>query len=290
MRHVDRRLHHRGLAALASLLLLAPLTVLAVPDPGMTLLPVQTGGIFADGGLNNSPGFQNYFVGYGTSPGLPRTAQRRSFFVFSLAAIPPDLMVVSATLKLRLPFGGLIFGKGPGDPLAGPVPSDISETFALGAIDLPSSVVLSPTLDTASAVALFGVMDDHPVASPTLFMGGGLPPAGDGGPPIVPVVLDGAGLSALNAKRGGEIVLTGWMPSWTEDLRPSPTPPPLYFEASELIFGLTDVHALAILTPKLELMLAPVPEPASVWLGLAGLSLVAGWPWLRRRRAGCAGP
>jgi len=38
-------------------------------------------------------------------------------------------------------FGGLIFGKGPGDPAAGPLPSDPTETFALG-INMPARAVV----------------------------------------------------------------------------------------------------------------------------------------------------
>src|SRR5688572_24622551 len=48
---------------------------------------LQTGGFYADGSADNTPGFQNYFVGYGTTPGFGRTPERRSFFWFSLAGI-----------------------------------------------------------------------------------------------------------------------------------------------------------------------------------------------------------
>jgi len=236
---------------------------------------IQTGGFFADGGVSNSPTFQNYFVGYGTTPGFARTAERRSFFVFDIPAIPMDIAVTGATLKLRLPFGGLIFGKGPGDPLAGPVPSDASETFAVGLLSLPTSVVLSPGLSSAAAMGIFAAMDDMMITSPVMFTAGMVfPPAGDGGPPIIPIALDGAGVAALSAARGGSIILIGWMPSWSEDLRPSPTPPPLYFESSELVFGLTDAHALAVLKPSLVLTLAPIPEPSMLLLWGAGALLL----------------
>lgn len=258
-------------------LLLLGLWSLAGASPAaVTDLPmVQTGGIYASGGLNNSPTFQNYFVGYSTSPGLPRTDERRSFFVFDVPAFPADTAITGAVLKLRLPVGGLIFGEVPGDPLAGPVPSDATESFALGVVAVPSAVVLSTALSVPAAIALFAAMDDVMVAAPTVFTGAGLPPAPDGGPPVVTIVLDGTGLSALDAARGGTVVLTGWMPSWSYDERLSPTPPPLYFEASELIFGLTDVHAVAILTPVLTLTLSPVPEPKQWMLWAGGLALLA---------------
>lgn len=244
---------------------------------------VQTGGFYASGGKDNSPAFQNYFVGYGTSPGGVRTAERRSFFVFDIPALPPGMLIAGATLKLRLPFGGLIFGKGPGDPAFPPVPDDSSETFSLGLVLAPPSVVLSPSLGSGEVVALFSTMDDIMVASPTLFMPGMvLPPPGDGGPPIVPIMLDGGGLAALTLASGGSIVLSGWMPSWSEDLRPSPSPPPVFFEASELIFGLTDAHTSALLMPSLVLSLAPVPEAPGALLLTGGLAVLAARG--RRRR------
>jgi hypothetical protein len=254
--------------------------VLAAAMPAMALemtVPlVQTGGFYADGGKNNSPTFQNYFVGYGTTPGFARTAERRSFFVFDVPALPSDLAITGAKLELRLPFGGLVFGKGPGDPLAGPVPDDPFESFALGLLPVPAAVVLGSTLTAAEVIALFGLIDDTPVAAPMVFAPGTpLPPAGDGGPPKVPMVLDGTALAALEAARGSSIVLGGWMPSWSEDLRLSPSPPPLYFEASEVIFGLTDVHAMAILAPTLTLTLSPVPEPPAAALGVLGLLALA---------------
>lgn len=242
----------------------------------VTLPAVQTGGIYADGGTNNDPAFQNYFVGYGTTPGFSRTAERRSFFHFVLPGPTGGAVLRSATLHLRLPFGGLIFGKGPGDPAAGPLPGDPTESFALGVLHLPSAVVKSPTLTAAEAMVMFGLMDDHAVASPKVFDGSGLPDPGDGGPPIVSVSLDDAGLAELTARLGADIVLTGWMPSWSEDFRTLPGGD--LVEGSELIFGLTDVHALDLLRPSLTLEFgAPgaVPEPAS-------------WALLAAAIAGCA--
>jgi hypothetical protein len=259
-----------GLVLVAALLLPAGASALSVSA-------AQSGGIYASGAYQNAPTFQNYFVGYGTTPGLPRTAERRSFFVFDVPALPPGGHYAAATLKLRLPFGGLVFGKGPGTPGVDPIADDSFESFALGWLDVPSAVVLSPSLGAAEAAVLFGLMAASPVAAPTSFTPGMvLPPSGDGGPPIVSIALDGAGLAALNLKAGGSIVLSGWMPSWSEDLRLSPSPPPLFFEASELIFGLTDVHVLAVLTPKLELAVAVVPELPTAGLLMAGLAVVVG--------------
>jgi hypothetical protein len=261
----------------SSWLLSVALAALAGPASAADLvLPaVQTGGFYASGAAQNLPAFQNYFVGYGTSPGLPRTPERRSFFVFDLPPIP-GAVVSSATLTLRLPFGGLIYGKGPGTPgVDDPIPSDSSETFAVGLLPVSPAVVLSPSLTLAEGMTLFALMDDLPAAPPTVFTPGTvLIDPGDGGGAVISIALDGTGLAAINAGPG-LLLLSGWMPSWSEDFRLSPTPPPLYFESSELIFGLTDVHVMpGVLNPTLELTLAAVPELPSWVLGCCGAVLL----------------
>jgi len=240
----------------------------------------QTGG-FYDGGItpDNVLSFQNYFVGYGTSPGGPRTLERRSFFIFDLSGFAPG-EIVSAELTLRLPFGGLIFGKS-GDPMTGPVPSpdDPFEEFKLGVTTVPTSMVTSTTLSAAEIDAIFESFNDIPVAPTKVFTTGSVPPPepdGFGAKIVLP--LDALGITALNLKAGSTIVLTGWMPSWTFDTRVDPGDPSKLYEGSELIFGLTDVHfppPPGVPPPLLTLGLAepePVPEPAS-WL-LATLGIV----------------
>jgi hypothetical protein len=243
----------------------------------------QVGGFTADGGKANDPAFQNYFVGYGTTPGFGRTAERRSFFVFDLPALPPGSFVAAATLELRLPFGGLIFGKGPGTPGPG-VPSDPFEAFALTApMGVDKALVLSPTLTPAEVAALFASIGAAPPAAPTKFFGLGepLPPDPDGKGAVISLVLGAPALAKLNASLGSDLVLTGWMPSWSEDLRPKPGDPGAFFEGSELIFGLTDVHAGV---PKPVLVLSVVPEPGAGWLLGAGVAGLCGLMVRRTRR------
>jgi hypothetical protein len=237
----------------------------------------QVGGFTADGAKANDPAFQNYFVGYGTTPGFGRTPERRSFFVFDLPALPPGSVVAAATLELRLPFGGLIFGKGPGDP--GPsVPSDPFETFALTLpLGVDKALVLSPGLTPPEVMALFATIAAAPAAADpkTFGLGAPLPPDPDGKGAVIALSLGAPALAKLNASLGSDFVLTGWMPTWSEDLRPKPGDPGAFFEGSELIFGLTDVHAGV---PKPVLVLTVVPEPASALLlgaGLFGLALSA---------------
>jgi hypothetical protein len=232
----------------------------------VTLEAKQTGG-FYDGGAtpNNDPAFQNYFVGYGTTPGFGRTAERRSFFWFDLSGLAPGT-IDGATLHLTLPFGGLIFGKGPGDPTMGPVPDDPFEVFQLGATPVAPGVVTSPGLSPSEVMMIFDSFNDTPIADPLTFVSGGMPPPTD-------IAINPLGVSFLNFLAGSDIVLTGWMPTWSFDSRPDPMPPPDFFEASELIFGLTDVHSMAVPKPTLTISFTPlatVPEPSSLLLFVLG--------------------
>lgn len=231
----------------------------------ITLDALQTGGFFEVGTPSNTPGFQNYFVGYGTTPGFPRTPERRSFFWFSLAGVGPDEEIVAATLHLKLVFGGLIFGAGPEDP---PLP-DTMEVFQLSATPFSSSMVTSTTLSDSEIGSLFASFAGPDTADPLVFVSGGMPPED------IEIPLNSLGISFLNTLKGKDIILTGWMPSWSHDDRAAPTTSPVPFlEASELIFGLTDVHSGIVPKPMLvleTLSRSPtVPEPASMVLLLIG--------------------
>ncbi len=273
---------------LLSGLLLAMITMRAHAGP-VTLDATQTGGFYADGSTDNDAAFQNYFVGYGTTPGAARTPERRAFFVFHLPSIAGH--VDTATLHLKLVFGGLIFGKGPGAPGPG-VPDDTFETFQLGASVFPASLVTSGALSMSDAAAVFDSFDDHPVAS-ILGFGSGFPaPPAEGD---IEIVLDATGVAYLNANLGGDIVLTGWMPSWSEDTRAAPPGASVeFFEASELVFGHTDVVAPGVPpgsfpSPSLTLgiSLAPMNVSAPDALPLLAVGMLA---LLLRRTPGAHSP
>jgi hypothetical protein len=236
---------------------------------------VQVGGFYAGGATpDNSPTFQNYYVGYGSLTGGGRTPERRSFFHFSLPGLSGDVVSATLTLKLVIP-GGLKFGKGPGDP-AGPLPDDPFEEFQLGATFFPPSMVTSPTLTFPEITAIFSSFDDAPMAAPYAFGGGGAMET-------VEISLSAPGLTLLETFAGGDVVLTGWMPTWSFDSRIVPgSMPPMFAEGSELIFGLTDVSS-GFAKPVLTITTA-VPEAGAAWLlGAAALSC-AGFR-LRRRAA-----
>lgn len=237
----------------------------------------QVGGFYAGGATpDNSVTKQNYFVGYGTSPGFARTPERRSFFVFPLISVGGP--IESATLKLHLVVpGGLIFGKGPGDPAMGPLPSDVSETFQLTLTPFPSAMVTSPSLSPGVITTIFSSMDDIPVASPLTFGPGSPVPMepSPGVPAEISIVFDGAGLASLNtALLFGEVVLSGWMPTWTFDSREFPPMSGMLVEGSELMFGFTDVHD-GFPTPTLSVTYSAIPE-ASGALMLSWVLVAAG--------------
>ncbi len=244
----------------------------------VVLEPVQVGGFYAGGASpDNLPSFQNYYVGYGSLTGGGRTPERRSFFHFDLSGVSGD--VVSATLELKLIFGGLIFGKGPGTP-PDPIPSDTFEEFQLGGVfdpGLPVSKFTSTMLTPPEITGIFGAMDDAPIASPLGFTMGGPPP-----PDPIVISLGPAGLTLLEMKAGGDVVLTGWMPTWSFDSRMFMGG---FVEGSELIFGGTDVHLSHFPKPVLTITTAAVPEvSASVMLGIAAITGAVIRYWNRAAR------
>lgn len=247
---------------------------------------IQVGGYY-DGGASpdNLPSFQNYFVGYGSLAGGGRTPERRSFFYFELP--PLDGPIVSATLTLKLPFGGLIYGKGPGDPAMGPIPSDPTETFLVGVTPFSPAFVTSTGLTAAEIDDVFESFNDTAVSVPLVFTMGGPPPPAD---ELFPIPFAPPGIAALTAAAGGPIVLTGWMPSWSEDFRIGGMPPGLV-EGSELIWGLTDVHKADFPEPTLTIITAavdPAVVPEASSLAVWTLGAAAAVACIGLQRIGCA--
>ena len=230
----------------------------------ITTSSLHTGGFFADGGADNKIEHQNYFVGYGTPPGFGRTAERRSFFWYHVPTFAGE--VVDATIKLKMLFStSLIFGLGPTPPIHDP-----TESFQLGYTTAPAPLVTSPTLTTPEKLAIFGSLDDHPIASPYEFS---MATTYDF-PFTVEIHLDAAGKALISDHRGGDVVLSGWMPSWSLDMRTDPLTGK-FLEEDELLFGFSDVPTL-VPAPELTIVTA-VPEP-STWLvliaGAAGVTRV----------------
>lgn len=243
-------------------LLLLTSGAVSVPADIITTSSLHTGGFYADGGADNHIEHQNYFVGYGTTPGFGRTAERRSFFWYHVPTFSGE--VVDATIKLKmLVTTSLIFGLGPTPPIHDP-----TETFQLGFTTAPAPLITSPTLTTPEGIAIFGSFDDHPIATPYEFSMSTMYDF----PFTVEIHLDGLGKSWISDHRGADVVLTGWMPTWSLDLRTDPLTGK-FLEEDELLFGFSDVPTL-VPAPELTIVTA-VPEPAT-WLalvvGAAGLA------------------
>lgn len=259
--HADLRIRlHTWLRAALSALALA---VLPLPGAALTveLSSTQVGGFYADGGHDNLAGFQNYFVGYGTTPGSPRTAERRSFFVFDLSGITEPISAASFTLLM--PIGGVI----------GDAPSEI---FVLSASSMPAVAVLDPVVTPGAALAIFSTLGTGALVAPELGIDVGAPPGGM----LLTMSFNATGLAALNSRPPtGLVVLGGRMASWSFD------PDPLH-EPHELLFGHSDVVFFG--TPMIDapiLTVTVVPEPTGFVLMAGGL----GWLLLlMRRRFGSA--
>jgi len=232
-------------------------------------------GGFFDGGIApmNLPSHQNYFVGYGTTPGFGRTPERRSFFWFHIPDIPGEITHASLKLHLLVPTS-LIFGLGPGDPPS----TDPIETFQLGATLVTPGTITSTSLSSTDIATIFGAMDDFPIAAPKDFVAGFPPPI----PTDIDIPLDATGIMALKTHEGADLVMTGWMPTWSHDDRMVDGS---FLEGSELIFGFSDVtgpSGALVAKPTLTIAYDPVPEPA----GLASLTLgLAAFKRARRRLA-----
>lgn len=242
-------------------------------SPAIEVAVTQTGGLYADGTADNDASFQNYFVGYGTSSGSPRTPERRSFFIFDLSGISETILL--ADLSLELTVGGVIFGKDPSDLDDG---EDDEEIFELSSTPFTSAEILAmppaaPPFDAGDIFSTFGTPGagdpgigfSEPLADPFVF---------DKSGSIVPgeliISLNADGIAYLNDNLGGIVVLTGKMASWSEQ--------PEGEEPSELLFGLTDVVADGSPTgfPIPTLDITTVPEPNSIILMLtAGVLLIA---------------
>ena len=261
----------------------------------------QVGGFYSDGSADNAASFQNYFVGYGTTPGFPRTEERRSFFTFDLSGITEP--VTSASFSIFLPAFGLIFGTDclgadpctgllpgtddPGTPWddtdPGAWPTDTVEEFVLGHTPFSSTIVTDTMLPADDPGGLdkkeiFDSFDDSPVAG-SLAITVSDPLDFSSGPIEFVMELDATGIALLNdaIAAGGDFVLTGFMPTWSFEDRMTPLGDDLV-EKSELMFGLSDLvtegSPTSLTTPFLEITTSEVPLPAAFWLFGTALSSI----------------
>jgi hypothetical protein len=226
----------------------------------VTTTPLQVGG-FLDGGLaSNAPFHQNYFVGYATMDGL-RSSERRSFFWYHIPVFPG--VIDDVTIKLEnLASTSLVFGAGP-DPH--PEIHDPTEDFQLGATPVPPATMIDMGMSSAANQTIFDGMDDFPIADPYTFSMATMYTF-----PMATVIhFNTFGISLIDTHRGADIVLTGWMPTWSYDTRSDGMGD--HLEGGELIFGLSDVGAMdGVPFPELAITFHMVPEPSTLALFAAG--------------------
>lgn len=227
---------------------------------------------------DNSPGFQNYFMGRSTISGFT-TSERRAFFIYDLAgvaaSIPVGEHVVGVTIDLTLIPGGT-------SALANF--TDGFEAVAFTATPVPVAAIIDPVgfgVTPASIWATFGT--GTPFGDFTV--------VGPGSPsPTLPgtytIGLPGA-VSAIGPEiaSGGLFVVTARLATFDPGPIGAGAPPPV--DPYEYVFGLTDVvsptgsHAPI---PYLTISTAPaaaVPEPSSLALFLSAVPVI--WLGMRRR-------
>ncbi|MFN8221575.1 MAG: PEP-CTERM sorting domain-containing protein [Fimbriimonadales bacterium] len=231
-----------------------------------TTTPLQVGGFYDTGGLDNHIEHQNYYVGYGTVGGV-RSTERRSFFWYHIPEFSGPVLDVSIKLKM-LVTTSLIFGISPGDPMV----HDTLETFRLGATPIDPLTIVDPDLTPTEADAIFETFDDHPIAPAKDFIAGSIPDF----PFAVEIHLDDVGKGLVSSHRGADVVFTGWMPTWSEDLRTDGMGH--FLEGDELLFGFSDIPHL-VPAPELTIV-TPVPEPCT----LVAMALGVGFVSRKRRR------
>jgi hypothetical protein len=247
-----------------TVMMLATSLVASASADVIVTTPLQVGGFFDGGGADNHIEHQNYFVGYGTVGGV-RTTERRSFYWYHIPSFSGAVMDVSIKLKMAATTS-IIFGLSPEDPLV----HDTIETFQLGATPISPLVLVDPDITPTAGQFVFDALDDHPVAAPHDFVMGSIPEI----PFALELHLNSVGIGLVDTHRGADIVLTGWMPSWTEDLRVDAGGH--FLEADELLWGLSDIPGI-VPAPELTITYAPVPEPAALAvLGGAVLGLIRG--------------
>lgn len=220
-----------------------------------TVSSLQVGAFYDEGGKDNDPAFQNYYVGYGTSAGPhSRTLERRSFFWFHVPTLDGPIIDVTLKLKMLVPTS-LIFGI-----TDDPGVHDPTEDFQLGYTVAPKDKVIDPGITEAEAEAIFESLDDHPAADPYTFS---MSESYDF-PFAVLVHLNADGVSWVGAHEDGDLVLSGWMPTWSYDARTDDSGE--WLEMDELLFGFSDVGGL-VPFPELTITTESVPEPASLAFG-----------------------
>jgi hypothetical protein len=216
-------------------------------------------------GPDNSPEFQNYFMGRTTTPMDFATPERRAFFIYDMAgiaaSIPVGETIVGVSLDLTLIAGGTSAlgnfsdGKEVVDFTATPVPADI----ILDPGGIPPTSIWA-TFGTGISYGSFVItgIPDGPKTTPDGTYTIGLPGA-------VSAIGPAIATSSL-------FVVSARLATFDPGPIGASAPPPA--DPYEYVFGLTDVvspsgsHAPI---PFLTITTAPIPEPTSGMLFMLSL-------------------
>ena len=218
-------------------------------------------------GPDNSPGFQNYFMGRSTISGFT-TPERRVFFIYDMAgvaaSIPVGETIVGVSIDLTLIDGGT-------SALANF--SGGFEVVDFTATPVPASIILAPgAIPPTSIWATFGT--GIPYGS---FVIPGIPD----GPKTMPDGTYTIGLPGAVSAIGPFIAASSLfvVSARLATFDPGPigpgAPPPI--DPYEYVFGLTDVvspsgsHAPI---PYLTITTAPVPEPSTFVLCMSAAAVL----------------
>jgi hypothetical protein len=219
----------------------------------------QVGGFYEVGIPDNSPTFQNYFVGHGTI-GSFTTPERRSFFIFDIPELGPGEKLTGATFSLYLPTEFSV----PANFFGGAEVFVVTSTaFSADTILDPMSAGVAPEeiFATFGMETFFGdlpiFLDDPPMGTFPLEM---------------TIPLSPAAIAAIEASAGGKFVISGRMATY------DPEPGAL----DEIMFSLSDlvVGGMDTPLPKPFLSFSTVPEPNTAML-VSALMIV----FIKRKRA-----
>ena len=220
----------------------AAMLVLVGASEGATLDAVARGFYRVDG--THDPANSNYIVGSGFGFGqfIPET---RDFFIFDLSAV--EGTIAGATLHL---FNRADDPETPFDIENGYRSADATETYRVNNVASAPTSVMTSTASTA-------IFDD--LGDGTSF-GSYIASNADNGR-FIDILLNPAALAALNAAAGGLFAFGGNLTSLSGD------------RTNEQVFAFSGLGPLN--ETQLIVTLAPVPEPATVWLSALGLLAVA---------------
>jgi hypothetical protein len=201
----------------------------------------------------------NYIAG-ALQGGAPFTADVRNFFVFDLAGVSSN--VTAATLRLWNPADDpattTVNESGFRSTLPNPLPQDLrTETYQLNEVSTSIPELLAGNAGGGDpiAVARFDDLGDGNV------FGTYIASNADNGT-FVQIVLNAAAIAAINAHAGGLFAIGGSITSLDADAT-----------NTEALFRFT--NGLPSSDTQLLLSTAPIPEPASYALMIAGLGIVA---------------